>query len=187
MIFDAKKLRKLNNPERAEWIPFDKLRNALGLESPEVLVDFGAGTGFFTAPLARDEPGIRFYALDVQQEMISYLKKEMPSNVEAVLIDGKRISLEENGADGLICINVYHEIPERDVLLTEFYRVLKPRGVLLVIDWEKENPILKDGPPLERRVAASDMVQEMAEAGFREIEPVYGFNSHTALRAVKPD
>ena len=119
--------------------------------------------------------------------MISYLKKEMPSNVEAVLIDGKRISLEENGADGLICINVYHEIPERDVLLTEFYRVLKPRGVLLVIDWEKENPILKDGPPLERRVAASDMVQEMAEAGFREIEPVYGFNSHTALRAVKPD
>ncbi len=186
MIFDAKKLKKLNNPERSEWIPVNGLWETLGLDDPGILVDLGAGTGFFTAPLAALAPETRIYALDVQQEMISYMEEKMPENVVPLLIDGRKIPLEENSVDGLLCINVYHEIPDRPAMLKEIRRILKPDGVLLLLDWEKESPVLKDGPPLERRIPAALMVEELVEAGFHGIESFYRFNSHTALRGVKP-
>jgi len=46
--FDPKKLLKLNNPERLLDIPTEYIWDKINVVKPDILVDIGAGTGFFS-------------------------------------------------------------------------------------------------------------------------------------------
>lgn len=188
MIFDYKQLEKLNNPVRKQWLPPEIIWKSLDIKSPEVLVDFGAGTGYLTRDLAASAPAAVIHALDIQQAMIDYLNAQMPGNVHPVLINSIQIPLKDNSVDALWSITVYHELSDTEKFLKESFRVLKPGGVLLIIDWEKENPEMKKaGPPISERVPASQLIREIIDSGFREITSVQEFNSHICLRALKPN
>jgi len=187
IIFNPKQLEKLNNPVRKQWLPPEIIWKSLNIDFPEVLVDFGAGTGYLTKDIASYAPDAVIHALDIQQEMIEYLNAQMPENVHPVLIDSTHIPLKDNSADALWSIAVYHELNEPERFLNESFRVLKPGGILLIIDWEKEDPEMKKaGPPLSERVPASQLIREIIDSGFREITSVQEFNSHICLRALKP-
>lgn len=186
MIFDSKNLRKLNNPVRKEWIPPSAIWESLDLDAPEVLIDYGAGTGFITEDLAGYAPDAEIHAIDIQEEMIAYLRTHMPENVHPILIEGIEIPLKDNSADALWSIAVYHELGDSEAFLKETFRVLKPGGVILIIDWEKEDPELQAGPPLSERIGAPQLIREIIDCGFREITSIHEFNSHIGIRALKP-
>lgn len=186
MIFNPDKLDKLNNPVRKQWLPPEVIWKSLDLESPEVLVDYGAGTGFFTKDFASSAPEAVIHAVDIQPEMIEYLKTNMPENIHPVLVDNTHIPLKNNCADALWSIAVYHELENTETFLNEAYRVLRPGGVLLIIDWEKENPEMSSGPPIAERIGSSELIREIIDCGFREITSIQEFNSHVCMRALKP-
>jgi ubiquinone/menaquinone biosynthesis C-methylase UbiE len=186
IIFNSDNLDKLNNPVRKQWLPPEAIWKSLNLESPAVLVDYGAGTGFFTKELASSAPEAVIHAVDIQPEMIDYLKTHMPENIHPILVDSIQIPIKTGSADALWSIAVYHELGNTEAFLSEAFRVLKPGGVLLIIDWEKENPELNAGPPLAERIESSELIREVIDCGFREITSIQDFNSHICIRALKP-
>lgn len=107
------------------------------------IADFGAGSGAFTLALARvlTENG-KVYAIEVQKELLTRIRtsaqKEGLTNVETVWgnIEKKGGSkLADHALDGVLVSNVLFQVPDRDGLLQEVFRVLKPGGKVYIIDW----------------------------------------------------
>ncbi|MDC7235057.1 MAG: class I SAM-dependent methyltransferase [Spirochaetales bacterium] len=185
-LFNSEDLNKLNDPVRFNWLPPALIWEALALENPRLLIDYGAGSGVFTRAIGQFAQEAVIHAVDIQEKMIAALQSSMPESIRPCLIHKTELPFENDAADGLWSIAVYHEIDDKERFLSEAFRVLKPGGVLLLIDWEKENPRLPKGPPLRVRTAVTDLISQMSRQGFREITSTQGFNSHICLRGVKP-
>ncbi len=115
------------------------------------VVDFGAGSGFYTIECAkRVGPSGRVYAVEIQQDLLDKLKKSAGliglHNIEVIWGNIEKIGgtkLREAIADRVIISNTLFQIaPEyRDTLALETKRILKQGGKLLVVDWEAGTPL----------------------------------------------
>lgn len=179
--FDPRSIHKLNDPERFSRENPDLIWQELGLEDPRVLVDIGAGTGFFAAPFARKMRNGKVYACDTQDEMLSWMKKNLPSDVRGAVRPLKmhetRVPLPDGIADLVYMINLHHELEEAAALIGESARLLKAGGTVLVMDWKKgDTPV---GPPQEIRVTEEEIIRDLVQAGFRDVKarPVMAYHS----------
>jgi ubiquinone/menaquinone biosynthesis C-methylase UbiE len=184
--FDPKSIDKLNNPERFVREDPDVIWKELGLREPRVLVDIGAGTGFFAIPFARKLTDGMVYACDLQDEMLAWLREHVPAEVrpaiELVRMEETRVPLGGGIADLVYMINLHHELEDRDAIMKEAHRLLKPGGMVMVIDWKKgETP---SGPPQEIRVDEEEIARDIGRAGFRDVQrhPVLPYHNFVTGR-----
>jgi ubiquinone/menaquinone biosynthesis C-methylase UbiE len=169
--FDPRNIDRLNNPERFDRENPDVIWKELRLGSPLVLVDIGAGTGFFAIPFARKDPRITVHACDLQDEMLDWLGEHLPGDLRGRVIptkmDESTVPLPDKIADLVYMINLHHELEDRSALMKECFRLLKTGGTVMAIDWKKsETP---SGPPQEIRLAEEEIAADLKAAGFRDI------------------
>jgi len=178
--FDPKKLAKLNNPERFKTLNPDVIWDALNLENPKILIDIGAGTGFFTKELAKKLNGVTVYACDSSEVMIQWMNENITDkNIIPMLCSETSVDLSDEIADLVYMINVHHETLEPEKLLIEAHRLLKTGGKIAIIDWKAEE--MNDGPSLEIRISDKIIRNQLSEAGFKNIVnhnilPLHSFN-----------
>lgn len=143
--FDTKKLEILNNPKREQIMDLDLIFKTLNMKNNSLLVDLGAGTGFFSKIFLDRIKGSKCYALDISQHMINYITENIILNlndrIETKLMDESEIPLKTELADLLFMILLFHELDEPLTILKESYRVLKTDGKIFIGDWKiGENP-----------------------------------------------
>jgi ubiquinone/menaquinone biosynthesis C-methylase UbiE len=169
--FDPKKLARLNDPKRLEHLNPDLIWDKAGLKDPSVVVDIGAGTGFFALRFIRKMEKGRVYACDISDEMLSWMEGNLPQESKGRVIPVKMkestVPLPDAVADLVYMIDLHHELEQPDRILGEALRLLKRGGKLLVIDWKKEQT--PEGPPLEIRVTEETIASQMRNAGFKKI------------------
>lgn len=159
--FNPEHAQKLDSPERRELLPPQKILEDFGLESSDVVLDMGAGTGYFTLPAAGMTE--RVIALDVEPRMLALLEKRLQdqnvTNVE--LREGKieEIPVEDGSVDKVIASFILHETDDLDQVIQEMKRVIKPGGKTLIIEWEKKET--DQGPPLAHRLDIKDLKQQL--------------------------
>jgi len=71
--FDPGHASKLENPERLVELPPAKLVELLLLTGAETVIDFGAGTGMYSLPIAESLPHGTLFAVDEQQVLLDRL------------------------------------------------------------------------------------------------------------------
>lgn len=183
--FDPNNFHKLDDPERQKWLPADTILEAIGVRAAMSVIDVGAGTGYFTLPLARRVgPGGRVYALDSQPEMLGHLRGKLPGldlPIELVHAEASRLTLPDACADLVLLANVWHEIDDRAGAAHEARRVLRPGGRVAVLDWSPDcDP--PPGPPRDHRFSASKVSGELSSSGFVCLEPTrVGLHSYLIL------
>jgi ubiquinone/menaquinone biosynthesis C-methylase UbiE len=186
--FDPKSIDKLNNPERFNRENPDLIWKELALAGPRVLIEIGAGTGFFAAPFAREMKSGTVYACDVQDEMLSWMKEHLPSDLQNRLIPLKMeetsVPLPGGIADLVYMINLHHELEDRQAIMQEAFRLLKPGGSVMVMDWKKEET--PAGPPVEIRVSEDEIVRDVEKAGFKDMKKHPVLRYHNIVTAKKP-
>jgi ubiquinone/menaquinone biosynthesis C-methylase UbiE len=164
---------RLDAPERMLWLSPSEVIDALALTPGEVIADVGAGTGYFSFPMARAVfPGGRVYAVDIQRDMLSLLKNKLgqlpTSNVELVHADAIATTLPDASVDVAFMANVWHEFESHGAVLREAMRILKAHGRIAVLDWRPDvEP--EHGPPLEHRLGASETAAELTIVGFSQV------------------
>lgn len=167
--FDPKRYHLLDEPSRLKWQNPGPLFDWLNLNGDETIVEIGAGTGFFTIPLAKRSKSFKIYAVDVSPEMIEILegrlKQSELSNVETVLSNGSSLPLKNDLADLVLLINVLHELVEDADIFGEIKRTLKPKGHLAVVDWQKKETA--HGPPLHIRLTPEEATTLLQKYSFR--------------------
>jgi SAM-dependent methyltransferase len=176
-VMPASKAHRLDDPERPRFLPPDAVLNALPLSPGIVIADVGAGTGYFSFPLAKAiGTGGRLFAVDIQDEMLSLLRQKLnradaPDNIVLVHGEAKATTLVDHSCDLVFLANVWHEIPDHAAALQETRRILKANGTLAILDWrpDTEHP---PGPPLEHRIPAQDVCRDLRSHGFRCDSPL---------------
>lgn len=194
--FSADKAARLYRPERYDDQPPAFAVDALELAPDSVVLDHGAGPGFYTLPIAArlaelDGYG-RVLASDVQPRMLELLRERaehegLALRIEEVVGDEEtgHIPVGDDTVDRALLASVYHELPDRAASLAELRRVLGPDCMLLIVDW----PVVEErvvGPPLDHRVPLETVFEELQAAGFVEIEAIDLYEPMYAVRAVSP-
>lgn len=113
--------------------PMKKIINSKIKEGDQVL-DYGCGPGsysFAAAEIVAEEGTI--YAADIHPLAIEKVKKKAEKKkitiIRPILTDCKT-KLDDKSIDVVICFDVLHAIADKNKLLKEFHRVLKPDGYL---------------------------------------------------------
>jgi ubiquinone/menaquinone biosynthesis C-methylase UbiE len=171
--FPASEAHRLDDPARMVWLPPAEVLGALSLRPGDTIADLGAGTGYFSLPLAKavGTEG-KVYAVDAQAEMLAHLRQKLQqgsvSNVELIHAEAESTALPDACCSLVFLANVWHEFADRSAVLDESRRILKHRGRIAIIDWRPDVD-RENGPPLEHRLDASDTVNELLAAGFHQV------------------
>jgi ubiquinone/menaquinone biosynthesis C-methylase UbiE len=170
--FDPRKLAKLNDPKRLEYLNPDLIWDTMNPEHPRTVVDIGAGTGFFAFLFSGKMNGGRMYACDVSDIMVEWMKDNLPlkqkDSVIPLKMEESSVPLPDGAADLVYMINLHHELDEPEKITREAYRLLGKGGRLAVIDWKKTDT--PEGPPLSIRVTVETIEDHMRSAGFLQIK-----------------
>src|SRR5947209_6303223 len=181
-LFPPLDLGLLDGPDRDQWQHPDQIMDALNIAEGSVVADVGAGSGWFTIRLARRVlPNGKVYAEDIQPQMIEVItrrvQRENLKNVWPVLGTAKDPRLPPAVLDAVLIVDVYHEVEDPVMLLTNIVRSLKPQGRIGVVDFNPGGG--GPGPAPDERVAPQTVIDAAAAAGLqlikRETVPPFEF------------
>jgi SAM-dependent methyltransferase len=177
-----------DDPARDAWQKPAEVVTLVEIEPPMIVVDVGAGTGYFEPYLSRAVGANgRVLALDVEPDMIRYLKergvREGWTNVEARLVTTDDPSLGDASVDRVLIVDTWHHIPARIEYAKKLKRALRPNGGIVIVDFTKES---KRGPPPEHRVSPDSVASELAVAGMTSVIAPEDLPDQYAVIAVVP-
>jgi len=160
----------LEDPKRDAYQKPHEVLTALDLKPGEIIADIGAGSGYFTFPLAHHvgDKG-KVYAVDVSPDMILHINRRIrelkATNVVSILADPDDPLLPEQSLNRFFICDVWHHVDNQTKYLSLMKKMLKPGGEIVMIDFhKKETP---SGPPLKMRIAREDLIKQMTSNGYQ--------------------
>src|ERR1019366_5409721 len=175
--FPAAEAHRLDLPARRIWLPPADVLGAMAVHSGQTVADVGAGTGYFSLPLA-DTVGLqgKVYAVGAQNEMLALLRQKLDEaampNVDLIHAEACNTTLPRCSCDLFFAANVWHEFDDRAAVLKEAARILKVGGQIAILDWRTDAPP-EPGPPLDHRLDSSNAADALRSLGFQNITVAY--------------
>lgn len=163
--------RIFDRESRAKWQKPAAVVKKLGLRATDHVADIGAGTGYFSLPLARAVPEGKVYALDIEKKMAAYA--EARAHKEGL----KQVQGGVAGADDphipapvdvVFLCNTYHHIEGRTAYFQRVAKSLKSGGRVVIVDFKPGK--LPVGPPPDHRVLPEAVDKELSAAGYKRLE-----------------
>jgi ubiquinone/menaquinone biosynthesis C-methylase UbiE len=166
----------IDNPVRRKIQPPGVMPMRHGIEPGMKVLEVGPGNGTYTVETASwvgDDGGV--IAIDIEARAIERVEKralaEGFDNIQARIADVINLPFEDGSFDAVYMMSVIGELPSPQLALMEFYRVLKPAGLIAFSE------ILTDPDyPLARTIIAL-----ATDAGFRLKTQEGNFFSYTLV------
>ncbi len=163
--------QKFENPDRDAWQQPAHVLEVLDLVPDAKVADIGGATGYFPVRFARAVPKGMVYSLDVEPNMVEYLRgraaREGLSNLRGVVCAQDDPKIPEP-VDVIFICNTYHHITDRVAYFARLKKSLRPGGRLVIVDFYKKK--LPVGPPPRHKLTASNVQEELKAAGYALVE-----------------
>jgi len=140
----------------------------LGLEAGDRVLELGSGPGYTSAKLAVNVSPGSVYALDRHPEALSHLRERVERHVECIhpiAGDVRALPVRFDEPTPAIAAFVFHHLTSPETAVDAVHSTLPPGSALLVAEYDPEAEG-EVGPPLDRRLAATQVREWLAEAGF---------------------
>jgi ubiquinone/menaquinone biosynthesis C-methylase UbiE len=195
---------RLYATDELQHLPQEAVVASLGCGNPvavaaihegEVVLDLGSGGGIDVLLSARRVgPNGKAYGLDMTDEMLDLARQNAEKagvkNVEFLRGEMENIPLPSNTVDVIISNCVVNLSPDKDAVLREAYRVLKPGGRIAISDIVTRQDIpaaVKESMPLwtgciAGALSEDDYLDKLAAAGF-EGGDIESFREYTGADA----
>ena len=179
--------RPYQNPSYQQWVErfesegrevYDR-REAIvarsGVLPGMTVADVGAGTGLFSRLFARAVgPGGKVYAVDISRTFIDNVqltsRAQGLNNVIGIVNSQTEIGLAPSSVDLVFLCDTYHHFEHPEKMLASIHRVLKPGGILVVIDFERIPGKSSAWILGHVRAGREQVIREIESAGFRLID-----------------
>ncbi len=164
--------RWLEREERTEEERTDLLVERLPLEPHHVVADIGAGTGYFSFPMAARVPDGEVIAVDIQQEMLDIIERRRKDknvdNIRTVLGTERDPNLTPDSVDLILIVDAYHEFSYPFEMGEAMFSALRPGGKLVLIEYRGEDRSV----PIKRlhKMTEAQARLEMEALGFDWVE-----------------
>jgi ubiquinone/menaquinone biosynthesis C-methylase UbiE len=150
-----------------------RLREALDPRPAETVLEVGPGTGYYSLDVARwVGPSGTLHLLDLQQEMLDHTMRRARAagldNLEPRQGDARELPYADAMFDAGLLVAVLGEIPDQARALSEFRRVLKPGGRLVVGE-------LAGDPHMVRSAALRERAERAGLRFERRVGPPFGY------------
>lgn len=152
----------------------DRLEISVGMS----IGDFGAGTGYFTFPLAQKvgDSGI-VYALDILKEKLEAIESEakilglnniVTKRANLEMVGGSK--LEVDSLDLVCLVNMLFQNKSKNLIFEEAVRVLKKSGKVLVIEWNIGDSTF--GPTSDLRISKEEILKLAKNCGLTIVQEI---------------
>jgi SAM-dependent methyltransferase len=160
---------------REVWDRREDIIRHLRLQPGQVVADIGAGTGFFTALMAREVlPGGRVYAVDIApnfvEASVNRAREQGLDNVIGIVNDARSVQLPEGSVDLVFISDTYHHFEYPQSTLRSIHDALRPGGEMVVIDFIRIPGVSHPWVLGHVRAGEEDFTAEIESAGFERIE-----------------
>ena len=158
--------KEFDDPARDAWQKPDEVLNALHLERNARVADLGAGTGYFSARIAKRVPEGKVFGVDIEPGMLRYLRERAQREHLDVLVPvlaGADSPNIPEPVDLVLIVDTYHHIDDRVAYFSRLRTSLLPGGRLAIVDFKADSPT---GPPPEHRIAPEKAIAELGAAGY---------------------
>lgn len=149
----------------------------LGLPAGSRGLDVGCGVGLYTLWLAETVgPSGRVLGIEPTAERVEAARaltaaQAGPPQLEFREGDGTAVAAAAGAFDWLFCGNVLHHIADTQAALKEFARVVRPGGLVVVVESQALSAMFLPGhPELERRIQQAETERSREEAGTRSFQ-----------------
>ncbi len=158
-----------------------------GISDGMQVADFGAGNGYYAFLLARKvgETG-KVYCIDIQSDLLQKVSKEAEgeglSNIEIVsgnIEKEKGSTLKEESVDVVLIANTFFQIEDREAVLKEAFRILRPKGRVLLIEWA--DSFAGMGPHKDHVVLKETAEKLFRDSGFTKDSEIDAGEHHYGL------
>jgi cyclopropane fatty-acyl-phospholipid synthase-like methyltransferase len=153
--------KNFDDPSRDEWQKPQDVISALKIQDGTIVGDLGAGTGYFSARIAKQFPNATVFAIDNEKDMTVFLQKradkEKLPNLKPVLSQNDGFSVEKP-IDILLIVDTYHHLPNREKYFQTILPQLKPQARIVIVDFLPSSPV---GPPKKYRFQPPQIEEEL--------------------------
>lgn len=134
-------VNRLETQAKLGWKKEFRTLKWLGLKDGMRILDVGSGTGVYTELLLKNLPHSSVTALEVDKKLFD-ISKERLSNYEGNRLNLKLGSIKSSGLkessyDFVVCRFVFQHLENPMEATREIYKLLKPGGVVVIIDSDR--------------------------------------------------
>jgi len=165
-------IEALERPERDQYQQPEKVIEALNITPGMVVIDIGAGSGYFTRRLAKavGDTG-EVIAIDIEQKMLNYNRRELEKlgldkRVRFILAGSEPPSFSGNNADIVFLCDVYHHLEHQVDYLANTKPALNQNGRVVIIDYYNDERSKTLGFSKQHLVPKEQVIKDMEQAGF---------------------
>ncbi len=163
----------LERPNREDMQKSPEIMKVLALRPGEQVAEIGAGSGYFTLPVAKAVgPAGSVLALDIAPEMLDFLefrvKAQRAQNIQVRRVAADDPQLPPASVDTILMIDTIRYVKDRTAYARKLLPALKPGGRVVIIDY-RPRPMSERpwGPPPEQQFPKEQLDREMQAAGFK--------------------
>ncbi|MDF2949973.1 MAG: methylase involved in ubiquinone/menaquinone biosynthesis [Sedimentibacter sp.] len=168
----SKKIAFLDSKQRVKLIPPEILISQMPIEKNHTLLDIGAGSGFFTIPMAESTTN-KVYAMDPDFRMLKVIEEKAKekgiTNIELIQDYLENLNIKNESIDFAMASLILHEVRSLSNALSKIYEVLKPGGHLLCLEYEKDELVV-EGPPMSIRISSENLEKTLTLIGFKLVK-----------------
>ncbi|TWH77737.1 class I SAM-dependent methyltransferase [Sedimentibacter saalensis] len=181
------KITFLDSRQREQLIPPEDLISQMPIQKNHTLLDVGAGTGFFTIPMAESTSN-KVYAMDPDERMLGVIENKAAEkgliNIELIQDYIENLNIQHNSVDFVMASLILHEVSSLTKALSNIFEVIKTGGHLLCLEYEKDDLII-EGPPMSIRIGSEELEKVLTLTGFEIVKKTKINESIYTVLAVK--
>ena len=133
----------LERPSREREERTDLLIQNMDLKATDSVVDLGAGTGYFSFPIAQQLSAGKVLAIAIEPEMLKRIEQRKKvsgiQNIETVLASKTNPNIPADSVDVVLLVDAYHEFSQPREVMAAVSRGLKPGGRVILVEYRGED------------------------------------------------